>query len=1576
MQRNFPARHTAKIRRHRKAPVVRIAIIVRTKDRHHLLTRSLQSLAEQKRLADEIIVVNDGGVAIDNVVSEFSDLNIHLIDNATNQGRARAGNQGVLATDSDVIGFLDDDDRFLPDHLQRLEKAMLHFDAKVAYSGCRLLKRDMLGDKVILQEKAIGQFNDPYKAERLRYENYIPLINLLIDRALWQNVGGFDESFEVFEDWDVLLRLSTHTFFYHVNRITTEYAVWSSSQITQRIEQLRWREAYSQFLEKHLMPLPDPEKLECLVEYWRVNQERRGIMQDTTVEKQTLQLQLLQKSQTLEQLQSQLSQSQAQNQQLQRENAQLQADWTRKYERLQADYAQLQADWTKKYEQLQAENAKELAQLQSGWITKYERLQSDYAQLQADWTAKYQLLQADYTQLQADWTSKYQQLQSDSAKGSAQLQADWTAKYQQLQSDYTQLQSDWITKYQLLQSDSAKEMAQLQSDWRDKYERLQSDSGKEKAQLQADWRDKYEQLQSDSAKQYTKLQAYAEKQQAEMQEALTELQKRYTELQTAAQQEQQQSQSLQDSLHELSKQMAVGLNQSAIEEIIQSQPTAYALATSTGGVIDDYQRLVNWIRDKAGQLAELEQHFSQQIEPLYTEYHHLRTQSADLIQLISASHWPQIRRYANPVQAIDKQAEKLFSLTEHSISISTDIGVKLGLKISPRLPVSKAGDSFSKAGELPPPRPLSDVYPTFMCIAGTSEHPQFMESVKALGTVPFMLDAGEVLVFTVYCTLDNFCRVDILLATRLRINTCQVRLIIRDLDTKTPRRVLYLDAIEIFDNRFQPVSFEAITDSAGKTYQIEIDSPDANEHSGIAVWCHPKQPPIENAQRLPDAITQRSPNTLPHWVQQSLLDLPLSAQLGAESATLMFLVSGIIESTPVLDLHVFLGRLSHALKLADCRGQVVVSGQLSREVQQYCQQHQLTTLDNNSLLSLFQREELHADVNGEQGGFPTALDNAYLDLPIRLEWGKTHLKSTLEREASGKSSLEREAGGKSSLEREASGKSPLEKGVKKMLTAEYLWCCELDALPQPEIVERAMEMFAASPNAGLLVPMEKQSDGRIRAGYASLVRDGLLRTLSAGAPADHPYHGYRRTIDAASSQLIIIKTACLSQLDISKISRYHTPMYQLTELIWQLKNQQTEALYEAALCYEHDRPYPELTEQAYNHDSRYFYQRWRDKLPTHTATFAHLGDLLNPQQQPTVLVIDATLPMFDEDSGSLRLYTLLKIWASLGYRITFIADNLDSQFKYRHALEALGIEVFHSEYRIADAMAYRQFDFAFICRVDVGHRYMPFVRLLSPKTVIFYDTVDIHFIREQRQAEIENDPGLIALAQATKRKELYNCKMADNVITVTEEDGYHLQEELPDLSFSVIPNIHQLQPLPERSFEQREGLVFIGNYDHPPNEDAMYYFIENVLPKIHACLPNICLYLIGSNMKDKMKALAGDDVKVVGWVDRVEPEFAKRRVFVSYLRYGAGMKGKLGQALSLGLPIVTTTIGAEGMGLVEEETALIADDPKSFAEAVCRLYTDSVLWEKLSRQGRGYIEQHFGETAVRDKLRDLLANYQ
>ncbi|OQW92770.1 MAG: hypothetical protein BWK79_13995, partial [Beggiatoa sp. IS2] len=285
---------------------LRIAIVIRTKNRPHLLNRCLQSLAAQMRVPDEIIVVNDGGSAINKIISNFPDLPIQLLNHTVSQGRSRAGNVGVQAAHSEVIGFLDDDDRFLPDHLQRLEQAMLSFDTPVVYSGCYLVQRDITGAQPLTQEKIIGQYNESFSAERLRYENYIPLINLLINRDLWLKVGGFDESFNIFEDWDILSRLSEQTNFYHLDRITAEYTIWGTGQITQSLATQQWKDAYRQFLEKHLMPLSYAEKIKLLAHYWMVSQERRSAIQKGDQENQALQrekqasqLELLKKQQEI-----------------------------------------------------------------------------------------------------------------------------------------------------------------------------------------------------------------------------------------------------------------------------------------------------------------------------------------------------------------------------------------------------------------------------------------------------------------------------------------------------------------------------------------------------------------------------------------------------------------------------------------------------------------------------------------------------------------------------------------------------------------------------------------------------------------------------------------------------------------------------------------------------------------------------------------------------------------------------------------------------------------------------------------------------------------------------------------------------------------------------------------------------------------------------------------------------------------------------------------------------------------------------------------------------------------------------
>jgi glycosyltransferase involved in cell wall biosynthesis len=127
-------------------------------------------------------------------------------------------------------------------------------------------------------------------------------------------------------------------------------------------------------------------------------------------------------------------------------------------------------------------------------------------------------------------------------------------------------------------------------------------------------------------------------------------------------------------------------------------------------------------------------------------------------------------------------------------------------------------------------------------------------------------------------------------------------------------------------------------------------------------------------------------------------------------------------------------------------------------------------------------------------------------------------------------------------------------------------------------------------------------------------------------------------------------------------------------------------------------------------------------------------------------------------------------------------------------------------------------------------------------------------------------------------------------------------------------------------------------------------------------------------MPATLKQYRSRQIQTIGFVDDPEPWFAKARVFIAPLRYGAGMKGKIGQSLSLGLPVVTTSVGAEGMHLEDGKNVLLADHPRDFAEAVVRLYRDAALWHALARNGREHVASHFSEIVARESLRRLLEN--
>jgi glycosyltransferase involved in cell wall biosynthesis len=193
----------------------------------------------------------------------------------------------------------------------------------------------------------------------------------------------------------------------------------------------------------------------------------------------------------------------------------------------------------------------------------------------------------------------------------------------------------------------------------------------------------------------------------------------------------------------------------------------------------------------------------------------------------------------------------------------------------------------------------------------------------------------------------------------------------------------------------------------------------------------------------------------------------------------------------------------------------------------------------------------------------------------------------------------------------------------------------------------------------------------------------------------------------------------------------------------------------------------------------------------------------------------------------------------------------------------------------------------------------------------------------------------------------------------------------PGVPSVVVPTLHALhgRGLP---FDGREHLLFVGNFNHRPNTDAVHFLAREVLPLVRRSRAGVELLVVGDNAPPEFTAYAAGGVRLLGYVPDLDPVMSGCRVFVAPIRFGSGVNGKIGEALSYGLPVVTTTIGAEGWGFNGGEQVLIADAPGDFAESILRLYDDAALWQRLSDGGFRHIAENYTPEVVGRVINDSL----
>ncbi|HZX77173.1 glycosyltransferase [Lysobacter sp.] len=350
-----------------------------------------------------------------------------------------------------------------------------------------------------------------------------------------------------------------------------------------------------------------------------------------------------------------------------------------------------------------------------------------------------------------------------------------------------------------------------------------------------------------------------------------------------------------------------------------------------------------------------------------------------------------------------------------------------------------------------------------------------------------------------------------------------------------------------------------------------------------------------------------------------------------------------------------------------------------------------------------------------------------------------------------------------------------------------------------------------------------------------------------------------------------------------------------------------------------------------------------------------------------MLIIDASAPDPSRDSGSLRMHAFLQLLREAGWQIDFVADDGAASVHDIERLAQIGVS-----YRSGNILPWlrregARIDSVVLSRAPIAAQYRSLIRKFAPQAQLVFDTVDLHFLRERRGAAVAGSKILQRQADATLQQELGLIRDSDLCLVVSEEERRMLAELLPGTRVELLSNIHQVHGR-SASFEERRDLLFVGGFSHPPNLDAMQWFIREVLPIVRLQAPKIRLHVVGDITPQASETLRGEGVELHGRVEDLSALMEASRLSVAPLRFGAGVKGKVNLAMSYGLPVVLTPIAAEGMHLLDGRDALIAESPSDFAAAVLRAYSDPVLWRELSDAGLRNIQKYFSVDVARQQV--------
>lgn len=548
----------------------------------------------------------------------------------------------------------------------------------------------------------------------------------------------------------------------------------------------------------------------------------------------------------------------------------------------------------------------------------------------------------------------------------------------------------------------------------------------------------------------------------------------------------------------------------------------------------------------------------------------------------------------------------------------------------------------------------------------------------------------------------------------------------------------------------------------------------------------------------------------------------------------------------------------------------------------------------------------------------------------------------------------------------------------QLARGEYVVLLNNDTVPQPGWLDALLDTFARTPDAGLVGAQLLYPDGRLQESGGIVLAEGGCWSYGRFESPEDPRYASLRDADYCSGAALAIPRALFLELG-GFDTRYAPAYYEDTDLAFKVRAAGRRVLVQPASRVVHDEGTSNGTDtgsgiKAYQvRNQRVFAEKWRDALARQLPAGSVPSPVLLHRGQRQVLIIDEVVPRPDRDSASLRQFNLIRMLLAAGAHVVFLPTRGLHGGAATEALQALGVEVWHAPFLDGVGSWLRthghRFHVVMLVRHHVARECLPLLRRHARQARTVFDTVDLHYLRERRGAELAGDPRRARSAEQTRASELAVMAATDVTLLVSAAEQQQLAVDAPRVKVELLSNLHEVAGH-GRDWAQRQDIVFVGGFRHPPNLDAMRWFIGEVFPMIRARLPDIRFHCIGADVPDSLRALAAtqDGVQVHGYVPDVVPWMEGCRIAVAPLRFGAGVKGKINLSMAHGQPVVATSCAAEGMYLRDGQDVLVADDARAFAAAVVRLHGDEALWRELSDNGLRNITRHFSMDAARETV--------